>query len=595
MQWAGESAQAAGSSAFLVGVASALPVIDVVARGVPNDGSAIGVRLNVLIQQVMDTLDGAIFFFRPGTYQLTEPVILRNGVRLVGSGELATTLRGPLSDSLVRTSTPEPYDSSTDRRVLYALVSDMTLDNLNGASSMAGGSGVDFRQVSRSSVLRCRIRNCEIGLQSFNYALNNTFECVDIDGCPIGVQVGHGSNQLRFASVRVTAPTTGFFLTDDGGVRGCNAVAFHNCEVNNFSSRGWDLDSSVANLITAVSFTGECRAENQNALANTGVGIYIDSFVGRVDIWGFFAQALATTSGVTDNRTAAAGRDGAMLLNGRFRGLTIGENDLSSNAYGRLRWVNATTTLEVRNGVDSAYGAIYASDLTLTGDIVCDDITMDDLSVDTITTTGNISMPVGTNLICGDGTTNGNAGPAFRKASGNNMSCVNFQVGTTNRWIVQFVATSQHVSWLRRDSSGNALDTPLQLRYESGSAAGRSGIDGTRQWKTQGSAVVAGDVTLSAGWGTTASVVIATGSNDSRGEMTITANGTGIAANPTVTLTYHDGTWTTTTWPMVMRNGGTDAGITGHTVAGGATTFVVTMVGTPTAGSTTILRWAVQG
>lgn len=588
LAWAGEAGSSTASSAFFLGVANSLPIIDVVARGIANDGTPIGNRLNVLIESVMASTPGAVFFFRAGTYQLTESVLLRNGVRLVGSGELATTLRGPLTDSLIRCATPEPYDSDVARRALYVMVTDLTVDNVNAATSMGEGAGIDFRQVSRSVVTRCRALNCATGLQSYNYALNNSFEQIDIIDCTTGVHIGMGSNQLRFESVRVTAPDTGFHL-DCGpdGDRGCNAVAFHNCEVNNFTANGWYLDTvgaEVANLITAISFTGECRAENQNALASTGVGIYIDSLVGRVDIWGFFAQALERTSGITDDRTNSSGRDGVMLINGRLRGLTVAENALTSNAYGRIRYNNTTTALEARTGTDSTYASFYAANLVLTGDITCDDIT----------TTGNITMPVGTNILFGDGTASGNAGPNFRKADANNMSCINFQVGTTNRWIVQFTS-AEHLSWLRRDASGNALDTPLQLRYESASAAGRSGIDGTRHWKTQGTAVVAGDVTLSAGWGNTATVAIATGSNDSRGQMTITANGTGIAANPTVTLTYHDGTWTTSTWPMIARNGGTDAGITGQTVSGTATTFVVTMVGTPTAGNTVILRWSVDG
>lgn len=59
----------------------------------------------------------------------------------------------------------------------------------------------------------------------------------------------------------------------------------------------------------------------------------------------------------------------------------------------------------------------------------------------------------------------------------------------------------------------------------------------------QGTALVAGDFSISAGWGTTASVGSVLGT-DAAFSAVVTSNGTGQAAGPTVTLTFHDGTWT---------------------------------------------------
>lgn len=58
-----------------------------------------------------------------------------------------------------------------------------------------------------------------------------------------------------------------------------------------------------------------------------------------------------------------------------------------------------------------------------------------------------------------------------------------------------------------------------------------------------GADLVAGDFLLSAGWGASAAVVVASGSSDLKGRIQITASGAGIAANPTVTLTFTDGAW----------------------------------------------------
>ncbi len=72
----------------------------------------------------------------------------------------------------------------------------------------------------------------------------------------------------------------------------------------------------------------------------------------------------------------------------------------------------------------------------------------------------------------------------------------------------------------------------------------------------QGSPLVLGDVGgLSAGWGTTASVSSVAG-NDVIGQINITSNGTGQGPNPTFTLTFHDGTWTTAPLCLVVRGDG---------------------------------------
>src|SRR6185503_4434585 len=63
---------------------------------------------------------------------------------------------------------------------------------------------------------------------------------------------------------------------------------------------------------------------------------------------------------------------------------------------------------------------------------------------------------------------------------------------------------------------------------------------------TGGTAVVSGDFSLGAGWGSTASLTVLSGSNDTRGRITITSSGVGQAANPSGSLTFKDGTYTTT-------------------------------------------------
>jgi hypothetical protein len=110
-----------------------------------------------------------------------------------------------------------------------------------------------------------------------------------------------------------------------------------------------------------------------------------------------------------------------------------------------------------------------------------------------------------------------------------------------------------------------------------------------------GTAHVAGDYALSAGWGNTASVS-AVAARDTGGRVTVTCNGSGIGANPTVTLTFKDGTWTTIP-AIVVSRGDATAPTTGFwaLTTPSATAPVFTFVGTPVAGSTYTFDFVVMG
>ncbi len=110
---------------------------------------------------------------------------------------------------------------------------------------------------------------------------------------------------------------------------------------------------------------------------------------------------------------------------------------------------------------------------------------------------------------------------------------------------------------------------------------------------TLGTALVAGDFALSAGWGTTASVSAVSGT-DQRFRITVTSAGTGQGANPTITLTFKDGTWTAAPFVAFTRNGGSQLSITQDWTTT-ATTLVVTWRGTPVAAETYTFETVVMG
>lgn len=116
-----------------------------------------------------------------------------------------------------------------------------------------------------------------------------------------------------------------------------------------------------------------------------------------------------------------------------------------------------------------------------------------------------------------------------------------------------------------------------------------------RAW-FKGTSLIAGDFALSGGWGNTASVGTITGS-DPHARFIVTSAGTGQAASPTITLTFHDGTWTTAPWCGVRFEDASTASelTTAVTQTSTATTMVITFRGTPTATRTYTFQMRCDG
>ena len=104
---------------------------------------------------------------------------------------------------------------------------------------------------------------------------------------------------------------------------------------------------------------------------------------------------------------------------------------------------------------------------------------------------------------------------------------------------------------------------------------------------TGGTNIVAGDVVAGAGWGASATVSAVAG-KDSRGSITITTNAADTpGANPTLVLTFKDGTFTTTPFGVVcMDHSSTGPSTVPVTCVASATTLTISYRGTPTATST---------
>ena len=173
-------------------------------------------------------------------------------------------------------------------------------------------------------------------------------------------------------------------------------------------------------------------------------------------------------------------------------------------------------------------------------------------------------------------------------AAANALLTLTGSAGGGNEWLVQTVDSDKR---LRLFDNTNGVEA-LKIAILTGNVtlAGSLGVGvapgtGLARLFMGGTAIATTDWALSAGWGASAAVTAVTG-NDNRGTVTVTTNAADTpTANPTLTLTFKDGTWTTVPIAVAcMRNGSTGpmAIVSCSPVAA---TLVIRYNGTPTATS----------
>lgn len=130
--------------------------------------------------------------------------------------------------------------------------------------------------------------------------------------------------------------------------------------------------------------------------------------------------------------------------------------------------------------------------------------------------------------------------------------------------------------------------------YISGATTRSIGLIGADsvQGENNRTSLVAGDVSLSAGWGSTATVSAISGT-DTAGELTVSCSGSGFASNPTATLTFKDGAWPAAPYAVVSRTGGNQLSVP-VTASTTTTTLVVKFVGSPLNGDNISFAWIVK-
>jgi hypothetical protein len=162
----------------------------------------------------------------------------------------------------------------------------------------------------------------------------------------------------------------------------------------------------------------------------------------------------------------------------------------------------------------------------------------------------------------------------------------------TNNFYITGASTSGTRTVTLPDNTGTVAELNLAQTWTALQTSSSGFSDTSTTFKAKrvdcanGTSLVAGDFALSAGWGSTAAIASLNG-HDCAWVGTITTGGTGIVANPTLTLTFHDGTWTNVPICITKIAGGTGS-FSDITDAPTATTNVMTYNALPVSALTYI-------
>lgn len=170
------------------------------------------------------------------------------------------------------------------------------------------------------------------------------------------------------------------------------------------------------------------------------------------------------------------------------------------------------------------------------------------------------------------------------------------QGGTGANWIIGSAGLAESVwlgegttRYINLDTSALTVEVGKDLITRSAQNNTINLGTSTRQWKeaharrlhSTGTSLTNTDWSASAGWGTGAAITSTTG-DDAHGTVTVTS-GTSTAADPTLTLTFKDGTWTNAPFAMSKITAPTTDLMNPTVETTTATTLVIQFIGTPQA------------
>jgi len=574
--------------------------IDATQYGVLPDGTDKSVQLQHALDDAFATRK--LLRLPAGTIVIGTTLLYRTGVTMEGAGPQQTVLDFTGTGYCLAQATPGvrifdvsfrsfevDFSALGDGGIDLADVSTSVIQNITVRGPGSAGNG--YRVAGALSgfavynlFFNCRVFFCDHGYSIQALGSNDTHlhDC-RVGACVRGVSIVD-SNHVVVSSCAIEGNTTGVYVEATSSSISDNAtVALTRFEGNtaaNIEFGGVAANVRLPKLLDNAHVTGTPVVGVPDRLTMIGDQGVVRSAAGIEDAPFSFIRTVQGAANpamrVRDDATSAGTPTTLQISTGRVLG----------HAISVALWNGA---VDVENFFVTAAGAVTGVSLALSAGWTAVSGTL----------TGNLTLsgPAST-LFFGDGTTAGNRGYLVQPASGNNITYATWRVGTLssgNKWAEQF-STVFNRTGLISDASGNLLAiNPYQFRYNA--TNGRAGIAVCRFWADLATALVNGNITLSAGFGAGATAVVDATSRDMRGEVIITV-GAAPSADPTVTLTFTNGAWNAAPFCIPQLVGGTGfiAGtVTRVTQTRSTTTIVWAFIGTPIAAETYVLAWQLLG
>jgi hypothetical protein len=540
---------------------------------------------------------GGIVYLPPGTYAVAATILYTTNVTFQGAGVQSTIVSFSGTGYAFAQSLPGTRIFNVrfkDLQVSYTVaatggihLNDVSLAKLDSVAVFGPGLGTGF--------------GIRVSSSTSGFAVYNRFDHVRCLSCNYGFNIDAlGSNDTHLNDCRATACARGVSITDSNhtvvtssAIETCTigiyveATASALADGNTFTSNRFESNtSSNIEVGGTASFVRHLNIKGNHHVTGTAyVNVTTTTLPNLVGDTGtaagaFYVASAQASSPYYFERTVSGASNLAALLvrdsntgSGTPNTLHVSCGRSGGHALSVNQWNGAADTerMYISGGGDiiSTVGATLGTNLTFTG------------AASTIT--------------LGDGAVDGNAQVLFQKTAGGNKTLFLFRNGSAasgNRQAVQFNSATNLMGFTFDGAGALHPISAWSSRYSS--VSGQSGWAVSRFWADLNTTVDDTDFTP-VNWGSDAALAVQVGSKEMRGQVTVTTGTTSIGANPTLTLTFPDGTWGNGPFAVVARNGGTGVTLTGYSWTTSGTTLVISTVGTPLAGETYIYNWMMMG
>ena len=520
---------------------------------------------------------------------------------LVGEGRNITIIIGAVAGPLLRSA----ITSTRHERIKI-----LDLQISNTSRDTAGGIGIDFTNISRSTIRDCNIVDVELGISvdaTGGGAFYNVIENCHITTVDTGISFTTLANENRVMWCRIGTCEIGIDIDDTS-----NVLIFHT-PIEAFTNIGIRVG-----FVTATTFTKimGCRLENSAA---AGIGIWSHSRATALSVIDSYhvnnevnilheviveSSAGTTVTGANPNFTIVDGS--AWDLSSVTTSMVV---VVAGKGYGNIATIN--------DGTDT----ITTTEWTGTDPVSTDVFRITDpLNSDSNISQDNVHSPraLFERILIGDTRENVTNNRAMIRSSRINdiidirnptntfyadLRLEHLFIATlgVDQIAAQIYGTTGGLINLRNNVDSGYADMIARdvesTRNVIANSSPTNEVRASRIAARDATVVVTGDFSLSAGWGTTATVSsVVTRSRDQRGTLTVSSSGTGQAANPTIVFTFTDGAWTTAApFATIMREGGDQVTVGVRVTAITTTSLTMTFDGTPVDTETYVITWMILG